>query len=407
VITRDPAHSRVTFVNRYYWPDELATAQLLTDLAEGLAARGWRSNVIASHDGRATIPERETRNGVGIVRVRASRRGRRLLAAKALDYLTFTRAARRTLRSTADGYDWLVAMTDPPTLTRLAASVARQSGARLVHWIQDIHPEISLALSGSRLLAALCGPWIRRRDAAWRQAHACVAISRDMANLVREHGVPAEQVRIIPNWAVGGAPPASGPPAENPLRHEWNLKQKFVVAYSGNLGRVHALEPVLAAAELLRDHPDLVFLFIGDGPCRPALEATARSRCLDNVRFLPPQPRARLADSLAVADLHLVTLRSGCERCVFPSKLYGILAAARPVLFLGPRQSQLAEEVGSWGAGVAMEADSPPRLAAVLRELQANEARLDAMARAAARWSNATGGLKSALNAWDELFQAG
>ena len=179
----DPARPRVVFVNRFYWPDELATAQLLTDLAEGLAAHGGQVVVITSHDGTASMPDREARHGVEIVRVRSTRWGHRGMAAKAADYLTFALAGRRALRAWVRPGDWLVAMTDPPSLAPIAASVARRANARLVHWLQDIHPEISLALSDSRLLAALSGPWMRWRDAAWRSAHASVAISRDMAGL--------------------------------------------------------------------------------------------------------------------------------------------------------------------------------------------------------------------------------
>ena len=400
----DPARPRVVFVNRLYWPDELATAQLLTDLAEGLAAHGGQVVVITSHDGTASMPDREARHGVEIVRVRSTRWGHRGMAAKAADYLTFALAGRRALRAWVRPGDWLVAMTDPPSLAPIAASVARRANARLVHWLQDIHPEISLALSDSRLLAALSGPWMRWRDAAWRSAYACVAISRDMAGLVSERGISPEHLCVIPDWAPGGETLAPVSPAQNKLRHAWGVADKFVVAYSGNLGRVHILERVLAAATLLRDERDLVFLFIGDGPRRSALEATARTQGLSNVRFLPPQPRSRLSESLSVGDVHLVTLRAGCERCVFPSKLYGILAVARPVVFVGSPQCELAQSVRQRGAGLVISPDDPAALAAALRELRADADRRMAMAQAAARWSRETGGLSAALHAWAKLL---
>ena len=401
----DPTRPRVVFVNRYYWPDELATAQLLTDLAEGLAAHGGQVVVIASHDGTASMPDREARHGVEIVRVRSTRWGHRGMAAKAADYLTFAFAARRALRARVRPGDWLVAMTDPPALAPIAATIARRANARLVHWLQDIHPEISLALSGSRLLAALSGPWMRWRDAAWQSAHACVAISRDMAGLVGEHGISPEHLRVIPDWAPGGETLTPVPPAQNELRHAWGVADKFVVAYSGNLGRVHALESVLAAAALLRNERDLVFLFIGNGPRRPALEAAARAEGLTNVRFLPPQPRSRLAESLSVGDVHLVTLLTGCERCVFPSKLYGILAVAWPVVFVGSPQCELAQSVRQHGVGLVIPPDDPAALAAALCDLRAVAERRNAMAEAAARWAHETGGLPAALAAWTKLLE--
>jgi glycosyltransferase involved in cell wall biosynthesis len=400
-----PSGPRVVFVNRYYWPDELATAQLLTDLAEGLAARGRSVAVVASRDRTTATPARESRHGVKIIRVRATRWSRRGLVTKALDYLTFVFAARRALQTQVRTGDWLVAMTDPPALALTAASAARRRDAHLVHWLQDIHPEISLALSGSRLLAALSRPWRRRRDAAWRDADACVAISRDMAVLVGEHGVPLKHIHVIPNWAPAGEALTPVSAWKNPLIHEWNLGGKFVVAYSGNLGRVHALEPVLAAAARLRHEPDLVFLFIGDGPRRLALEAEARAQGLANVHFLPPQPRARLAESLSVGDLHLVTLHAGCERCVFPSKLYGIAAVGRPVLYVGPPHGELAETVRLGGFGLAVPPSDARALAAAILELRRDPARLESMRCAAARWSGDTGGLPAALAAWQKLLE--
>jgi glycosyltransferase involved in cell wall biosynthesis len=392
------------FVNRYYWPDEPATAQLLTDLAEGLAARGWPVVVLASQPGGAATPWQETHNGVEIIRAPATRWGRRGVVAKALDFLTFSLGARRVLRARLRANDWLVAMTDPPTLAPIAASVAGRTQARLVHWLQDIHPEITIALSGSRMLACLCRPWIHWRNAAWQQADACVAISRDMAALVAENGVPAGRVRVIPNWAPGSETMEPVPAEKNALLHQWGLEGRFVVAYSGNLGRVHALEPLLAAAVLLRDEPDIRFLFIGSGAQKASLQAMARADGLTNVQFHPAQPRTRLAESLSVGDVHLVTQRTGCERLVFPSKLYGILAVGRPVVYVGPLHCELAKSVTDNGAGVAVNVNNPGQIATTLRWLQRNEAQRRLMGQAALRWHRGSGSVKAAVDAWEQLL---
>ena len=404
-----PARPRVVFVNRFYWPDEQATAQLLVDLAEGLAARGWPVTVVTSRNTPAapdgSAPEQ--RHGVTIIRVGRPQRRSRSLAGKAFDYAAFTLALRHRLKRELAPGDWLVALTDPPSLAPLAAAIARRRKARLIHLIKDIHPEVAFAVARSRWLPFLSAPWIRWRDRAWRQAEFCVTIGQDMASLVAEHGVTSARLRVIPDWAPGGEALAPVPPAQNELRHAWGVADRFVVAYSGNLGRVHILEPVLAAATLLRDERDLMFLFIGDGPLRSALEAVARARKLGNVRFLPPQPRSRLSESLSVGDVHLVTLRAGCERCVYPSKLYGILAVARPVVFVGSPQCALAKSIRQRGAGLVISPGDPAALAAALRELRTDADRRTTMAQAAARWSHETGGLAAALDAWAELLETG
>ncbi len=400
----EPQSPRLIFINRYYWPEEPATAQLLTDLAEGLAAAGRRVTVVTSRGRGANRPPiREIRQGVEIVRVTATRSGRSV-AGRAFDYLTFTLAAGRALRTHLRPDDRLVAMTDPPLLATMAATRGRRAGAHVFQWLQDVHPEIGIALSGSRLLAALTKPWVRRRNAAWRKAAACVAVSGDLAGFIADCGVPADRIRVIPNWAPGGRDLAPVPAAINPLIDAWGLRSHFVVAYSGNLGRVHALEPVLGAAARLRDDRRIVFLFIGDGPQRPSLEAAARAQGLDNVRFIPPQSRARLAECLSVADLHLVTLRAGCERLVFPSKLYGIAAVGRPVVYVGPVDCELAETVRGGAFGVAIPPADVVALTAAIRALAADAARREQMGQAALRWSQSTGGLQAAIASWNNLL---
>ncbi|HTT57255.1 MAG TPA: glycosyltransferase family 4 protein [Opitutaceae bacterium] len=396
---------RVIFVNRHYWPSEAATAQLLTDLAEGLAGCGWTVTVLTSRGGPGAEPPEDDRHGVHVIRLRATRWGRRSLAGKACDYLTFSLACRRALPGRLAAHDRLVAMTDPPALAALVATAGRSADVAVVHWIQDIHPEITIALPGHPVLKRLSGPWIRRRDAAWKNARACVAISEEMAAVVAEHGVAADRIRVLPNWAPAGPSVATAAPAENALRREWRLTDQFVVAYSGNLGRVHALEPVLEAADRLRGEPGLMFLFAGDGPQRARLEQSAAARRLTNVRFLPAQPRARLAESLSAGDVHLITLRSGCERYVYPSKLYGVLAVGRPILFVGSPHGGLAAEVHRRGAGMVAADDSPDAIAAAVRTLRGNPERRADMGRAAADWHRATGGFSAALAKWEELLR--
>lgn len=395
---------RVLFVNRYYWPDEAATAQLLTDLAEGLAARGHRVAVIASHDGQPETPRRETRRGVEIIRVSATRWGHQQLIPKVIDYATFALTMHRALRKQARPGDRVVAMTDPPALSLIASHAVRHTGASTICWLQDVYPEIALALSTSSLFARFCRPWTRWRNAAWLQAESCVAISRDMASVASDNGVPDGKVCVIPNWAPGGDTLAPVPGAKNLLRQQWGLEGKFVAAYSGNLGRVHAFASFLGAAALLRNEPDVLFLFIGAGPQREILEEQTRSQGLSNVRFQPAQPQTRLAESLSAADVHLVTLRPGCERLVFPSKLYGIAAVARPLVYVGPLECELARSIQQGGFGLTIPDGDAEALAAALRALHADPGRRASMGNAALHWAKETGGLAMAVARWEKLL---
>jgi glycosyltransferase involved in cell wall biosynthesis len=208
---------------------------------------------------------------------------------------------------------------------------------------------------------------------------------------------------VLANWAPAGL----GPPGLDEvgaLRAGWGLVGRFVVGYSGNFGRVHDLDSVLRLAGAVADNPEIVFLFTGSGPQRRALEEAARRRSLANVQFRPAQPRAGLAASLGAADLHLVTLRPGCEDYVFPSKIYGIAAVGRPVLFLGPLASEPARTVDSAGFGRAFSPEQVPAAAAYLRSLCAAPAAAAALRAAALRFSAAGGGAQAAAAAWDEVL---
>ena len=194
----------------------------------------------------------------------------------------------------------------------------------------------------------------------------------------------AKRIRVIPNWAdMEAIRPVAA--ADNPLRREWGLDDKFVVCYSGNMGRVHEFDTILGAAQRLASKAEAIgFVFIGGGAQRGAIEDEVSRRGLPNVQFRPYQDRAGLSFSLGVGDVHLVSQRPEVEGYVFPSKLYGILAAGRPLVFIGDREGEISLLVEREGIGAAVRqgdaaglADQLLRLAgdAVLREAMGARAR--------------------------------
>jgi glycosyltransferase involved in cell wall biosynthesis len=141
------------------------------------------------------------------------------------------------------------------------------------------------------------------------------------------------------------------------LRREWGLENKFVVGYSGNLGRAHEFYTILGAAEALRDRDDdVVFLFIGGGAQRAALEQWIDAHGLTNVLFRPYQPKEKLGLSLGVPDAHLVCLKPGLEGLIVPSKFYGIAAAGRPTLFVGDPDGEIPRVLNAVHCGYAVSA---------------------------------------------------
>jgi len=397
---------RVWFINRFYWPDEPATAQMLGDLAEALAARGWPVSVIASHPGDAQTPTVEIRHGVKIYRRRGPRWGQTSVGGKFADYLLFlVGAGWQALRSWRRG-DVVVAMTDPPLLGVALWPLVALRRARLIHWTQDIYPEVAMALATRPAVRWTLGLLRGPRNFTWRHSAGCVTLGREMSGLIVRNGIAPDRVVVVPNWAPRGL----GPPSAQAVQHqrnEWHLVGKFAVVYSGNLGRVHDLEPVLEVAATLRDAPDIVFLFVGTGPRHGALAAQAQGRGLANVFFFPPQPRAQLGATLAAGDLHLVTLRPGCQTVVFPSKLYGIAAVARPVIFIGPRECELAALVRDHTLGFAFARDDTAAIAACLRRLSTALDECRALGAAAGEFHRQEGGLARAVTVWERILADG
>lgn len=377
------AAPRIVFTNRYFYPDHSATSQMLSDLAFFLAGAGHEVGVVTSRqrydDAAAELPPHERIDGVEVHRVRTTRFGRDKLVGRALDYATFYLAAGWKLWRLTRAGDVLVAKTDPPLISVVAAIVARWRGARLVNWVQDVFPEVAEALG----VRALNGPqaevlrWLRNR--AFGSAAANVVLGERMAEVVGRAGGLPERTRVIPNWAdMEAIRPVAA--ADNPLRREWGLDSKFVVCYSGNMGRVHEFDTILDAAQALEGRAGaMVFLFIGDGAQRRTLEDEVHRRGLVNVQFRPYQDRAGLSFSLGVGDVHLVSQRPEVEGYVFPSKLYGILAAGRPAVFIGDPEGEISQLVARESIGAAVRQGDAAGLADQLLRLQGDAALREAM----------------------------
>ena len=357
---------RLVFVNRFFSPDHSSTSQMLTDLCCGLAAMGHEVHVVTSRlrydDTAAQLAPEEVVSGVHVLRVWTSRFGRSSLPGRAADYLTFYLGTLARLIGLLDRTTILVVKTDPPMISVIGAIAARVRGARLVNWTQDLFPEVAAAAGMRIMRPALTRMLASIRDWSLQSAALTVVIGERMRDRLLARGLGAQQIAVIHNWADGEAivPLAH---SANPLRDQWNLQEAFVVGYSGNLGRVHEFDTVMQAAEALRDRADIVFLFIGSGHQTTALKSEVEARELRNVRFQPYQPRETLVQSLGVCDAHLVTLRPEFEGLVVPSKFYGIIAAARPVLFVGAPEGEIQKLVREAECGATFESGDSAALA--------------------------------------------
>jgi glycosyltransferase involved in cell wall biosynthesis len=400
---------RIVFINRFFFPDHSATSQILTDLAFHLARGKTDVHVVASRqrydEPYAHLPEAESIRGVAIHRIATTGFGRSALLGRGFDYLSFyTSACRSVLAFTQPG-DLLVAKTDPPLLSIAAARAAKRRGLRLVNWLQDLYPEVAAEVGVPFVRGLLGGGLLQLRDASLRAAAVNVVVGEGMAEIVAKHGIARDRIRVIPNWCDDEKirPIA---PLDNPLRREWGFGDQFVVGYSGNLGRGHEFETVLAAAEYLRGEQLFCFLFIGGGSRFTELADCVRRRGLAHLfHFLPYQDRSVLKLSLGVPDVHLISLRPELEGLIMPSKLYGIAAAGRPIIAVTAPDGEVARLVLRHDCGIVVEPGGGQRLADMLRRLRVNPDRLAGMGHRARAMLDARFTRRHAFARWQSLLE--
>ena len=362
---------KLVFVNRYFHPDQSATSRLLSDLAFRLAGMGIDVAVVTSRQlydrPRAHLLPLERIAGVTIHRVRTAVRGRSRLAGRAVDYLSFHLAAALKLSSLLRRGDVVVAKTDPPLLSIGVSLLAHWRGAQLVNWLQDIFPEVAAAL-GVALPRRIDAVLRRARDRSLARARMNVVLGERMRAYLLGRGVPPPRIRCIPNWA-DTAQIEPLPRDRSRTRADLGLQGRFVVAYSGNQGRAHEFDTLLGAVRLLREDERFAFLMVGDGARAQSLRHAVETERLHSVRFLPFQPAECLADALAAADVHLISLIPALEGLIVPSKLYGILAAGRPAIFIGDPEGEIARVLREGECGRSVRTGDSARLAELVRSL--------------------------------------
>jgi glycosyltransferase involved in cell wall biosynthesis len=399
---------RLIFVNRFFYPDHSATSQILSDLAFHLAATGRDVHVITStqiyDDPKATLTRRQLINGVEVHRVSSTHYGRAALAGRAVDYLSFYRSVRRAIFEIARPGDIVVAKTDPPLLSVVALGVVGRRGAHLVNWLQDIYPETAVELKVPFFRGPVAASLAALRNRSLFHAMATVAVGEGMGHRVIAFGAPASRVHIIPNWCDDqNIEPIA--PGNNPLRKAWGLDDKFVFGYSGNLGRAHEFDTVLAAAERLRDETRLVFLMIGGGKRLEELSKAVGQRSLDaSFRFMPYQERSKLSQSLGVADAHWLSLSPKLEGLIVPSKFYGIAAAGRPIVVIADKGGEFAPLVEQYDCGVAVAPGDADALVDVLRRFLREPETVAGMGLRARRMLGAGFTQQQGFTRWQDLF---
>ncbi len=404
---------KILLINQYFWPDVASTSQVLTDLAHHLTAAGHEVHALCSQgqydpanapaddprraksrantDGHAsTLPRYEVRQGIHIHRLAATSFGKKHVAGRVLDYLSFHAAIGLRTLLTGWRYDVVITLTTPPLVGLYGSPLTLFSRTKHVAWCMDLHPDCEFELGMMSRRAPLPRLLDFLNGLHFRLADATVALGPYMKQRIVDKGVAPSKVHTIPVWGLDNtSPDDSGDrhddfPATNPLARELGLEGKFVVMYAGNAGLAHTFDSVChAAAELARDER-IVFLFVGGGRRVQQITRYAQEHALSNIRVMGYFPRHMLRHSLALGDVHLTTLRPNMAGVAVPSKLYGVMAASRPSIFVGPLASESADAIRDANAGIVVAVDDAPGLVHAIRTL-ADDATLRATMGQAAR----------------------
>jgi glycosyltransferase involved in cell wall biosynthesis len=312
-----------------------------------------------------------------VIRVGSTDYPRMQMSRRVLNYLTYVMLA--VPRALPIPCDVVLTMTDPPFAGIVGAVVALLKGKPYVYNIRDLYPDMA---TGGSIVAPgfLSRVWERLHRWALRRASRVIVLGEDMRTRIIAKGVDQKRVVIVRDGTdivpAGSPQPPLDPEVIRAIRGDF----RFIALHAGNLGFYGAWQTLLAAARVLSNN-GVGFVFVGDGAQRAQLEAAAGGS--SNVRFLPFFPANKISSVLAAADIHIVTVKRGLEGVVVPSKMYGILAAGRPIVAVAPAESDAATLALRQGFGVAADPDKPEELVAALRALMNDPPRIAALGAAA------------------------
>lgn len=360
---------RVLLLNLYFPPDRSATAKMAQTVVGALAT---------SHDvtvlcGRPSYDPGERRiwhfyqtekeGRVEILRVGSTDYPRQQMKKRVFNYLSYLFLS--VPRALFLPCDVVMAMTDPPFEGIAGAFIALLKGKPFVYNIRDMYPDMAL---GGRIVSPglLSRIWEKLHRWALRRATRVIVLGEDMRSRIAAKAVPRRNISVVRDGAELSAANASTAGFDSEVIRAIRGDFRFVLLHAGNLGFYGAWETLLeGAAQLVKEGIGLVF--VGDGAQRDSLQIAAKN--IPNIRFLPFFPNNKIPSVLAAADAHLITVRRGLEGVVVPSKMYGILAAGKPIVAVAPAACDVVSIGKDKGFAISANPDDPVDFANSVRQL--------------------------------------
>ncbi|MEN6409232.1 MAG: glycosyltransferase family 4 protein [Anaerolineaceae bacterium] len=377
---------KIHILAQCYAPEDISGAKLITDLAVDLRQRfGHEVTVITTAPNypfgkvfpgyRNRIYQREFLNGVQVIRTWGYISPSKTFWRRILSFGTYSLTAFYGALA-AGKPDVLISYSPPLPLGMTASLLKRIWQVPWILEVVDLYPDAAVAAG------ILHNSWLIHRFTSmerfiYRRADRISVICDSFFQNLLQKGVPPQKIIPIPIW--GDTQLVCPMSKENVFREKNHIDHKFVLLYAGNMGHTCCLEDVITAAHYLKDQKDIQFVLVGDGIKRPLLEKMAQENWLDNVTFLPYQSSDLYPQMLAAADVGLVTINPRSDLASLPSKVFNIMASARPVLAIAPEESDLAHLVKKGQCGMVSSPGAPDELANVILQLRDHQNELERM----------------------------
>ncbi len=329
------------FVTRYFYPDESSGNSLLLSLSKELIKLDSKDICILTSNrvsnSRVKLKKHEIKDGIKIIRLRALASNKSSILFRAVEYCLFLISIFFFILIKLKKEDALISMSDPPMLSTITGFACYLKCIKQIQWIQDVYPEITRIIG---IKIPFYKSLIQLRNWSMKKAYLNIVISEEMKKYFIGQNIDANKLLIIPNWTSEQKiyPTLK---ENNESYKNFGDGNKFIIGYSGNFGILHDFEILLEAAKKIKSEDGIEFIFIGSGYRKNEIENYLASNSLENVRIYPFQPESNLNNILNIPDIHVITLKKGVSPFAYPSKIYGAMAAGKPILFIGEKDSEI------------------------------------------------------------------
>ena len=381
--------TELSIITEFFPPDYAATGQLIEELVKQLEKQGVKIRVFTGQPGYAftndKAPALEQLGNINIQRSRSTQVWSGRIRGKAINGILFTLRSFLHIIKNVQGNDVVLLTSAPPFLSIAGYLGHLLLGFSYVCLMYDIYPDIAIALGVVNKNHWLAKFWWTINRKIWQKSKGIIVLSPTMKERVVEICPQiADKVSVIQSW---GDPDFILPIAkkDNWFAKEHNLDSKFTVLYSGNMGRCHDMDTILATAQQLKNEP-IQFVFIGGGPKRESFMENVNRLGLKNFLFLPYQDKNVLPYSLTACDLSLVSIEAGLESLITPSKLYPALAAGRPIGAICPKNSYLRQLVADGGFGASVDNGDSNSLSMFILKLKSDRQLAEKMGNASRQY---------------------